>query len=102
MSTENLDRLRAATLDHIDRAERGKRAAIAVAAVLEAAFLVTFVLLADLSDRLHVLLLLSTVAIYGLMAFALIALGAHVSRCAERVLRALEATRPPGRPGGAP
>jgi hypothetical protein len=93
MSSEDLDRVRGATLDHIDRSERAKRAIITVAAVLEASFLITFVLLADFTDRLHLLLLLSTVAVYGLLALGLMALGAHVSRCAERVLRAIEVTR---------
>ncbi|MFN0244648.1 MAG: hypothetical protein ACKVWV_17315 [Planctomycetota bacterium] len=38
-------------------------------------------MLADFSERTHVLILLGTVGTYGIVAP-----GAHVSRCAERVL----------------
>lgn len=96
MSSQDLDRMRGATLDHIERSDRAKIAAIAVAAVGEAAFLVGFLWLADLTNRLHLLLFISTVAIYGLLALGLIALGAHVSRCAERVLRGMELLRQRG------
>jgi hypothetical protein len=47
-------------------------------------------LLADFSNRLHVLLLLSTVAVYSILALDRVALGAHVSGCTERILKAIE------------
>jgi hypothetical protein len=101
MSSHDLDRIRGAALDQIERSDRVKKLVIFLAAVLEAAFLLGFLLLADLTNRLHLLLLMSTVAVYGLLTAGLFALGAHVSRCAERVLRALELTRarPPEAPG---
>jgi hypothetical protein len=103
MSGSNLDRVRGAALDRIERSERNIKVAIGAAAVLEAGFLFTFVFLADLSNRLHVLLLLATFAIYSILAFGLIALGAHVNRCTERVLKAIEwsqAAEPRGRAAG--
>ncbi len=90
MTDGNLDRVRGKVLDRIARGERNYRLAFWSAVALEAAFLLAFLLLADLKNRLHVLVLLSTVAVYSLIALALLALGAHVSRCTERVLKAVE------------
>ena len=90
MSASDLDRVRGAALDRIEKGERNLKALLGVAAVLEAAFLVGFFLLADFSNRLHLLLLISAVAVYGILAVGLFALGAHVSRCTGRVLRAIE------------
>jgi hypothetical protein len=84
------DRARASALDRIDRAERRYRIAFYGAAAIEAAFLAAFLLLADLRDRTHVLIFLGAVGAYSIVVLGLFALGAHVSRCAERVLRALE------------
>ena len=86
-----LDRARESALDRIDRAERRFRTMFYLAAVFEALFLGTFLLLADLHERTHVLILLGAVGVYTLVALGLFALGAHVSRCAERVLRAIDA-----------
>ncbi len=93
MTTSDVDRARRAALDRIDRAERGYKLAFVVAAFMEAGFLAAFVLLANLGDRLHVLLLLMFVGTYGLVAAGLIVLGAHVNRCTERVLQALDEAR---------
>lgn len=94
MSDSNLDRIRGEVLDRIERSEKNYRAAFYVGAAVESAFLLAFFFLADFSNRLHVLLLLSTVAAYSILAVGLIALGAHVSRCTERVLRAIELRYP--------
>ena len=93
MTTSDIDRVRRAALDRIDRAERGYKLAFVVAALAEAGFLGAFVMLADLHDRLHLLLLLMFVGTYTLVAVGLLVLGAHVNRCAERVLRALDEPR---------
>lgn len=85
-----LDRARTSALDRIDRAERRFRLAFYGAAAFEALFTATFLLVADLSERTHLLILLGTVGAYGIVVLGLVALGAHVSRCAERVLRALD------------
>lgn len=86
----NLDEVRAAALARIDRSERNFKLAFLAAAVVEFAFLVGFVLLADLSNRLHVLLLISTVSCYTIVAVGLFALGAHINRGLARVLKAIE------------
>ncbi|HEV8629299.1 MAG TPA: hypothetical protein VGV61_03210 [Thermoanaerobaculia bacterium] len=83
------DRVRLAALDRIDRAERHFKLAFFGAACIEIAFLGGFLLLADLHNRMHLLLLLATVATYTIVAAGLFALGAHVSRNTQRVLRAI-------------
>src|SRR5262245_20689164 len=90
MSSSNLDRIRGAALDRIERAARAYVWAFSLAAVVEGGFLLAFLFLADFSNRLHVLLLLTTVATYTLVGLGLVALGAHVNRCTDRVLQAIE------------
>ena len=72
------------------RSERNFKLAFLGAAIVETAFTVSFVLLADLSDRLHVLLLVSTVSCYSIVVLGLVALGAHINRGIARVLKAVE------------
>jgi hypothetical protein len=91
MTTDtNTSRARLSALERIDRGERAYKLCFLVAAVVEAFFLGGFVLLADFSDRLHLLLLLSSVATYTIVGAGLLALGAHVNRCTWRVLKAIE------------
>ena len=86
----NLDTVRAAALARIDRSERNFKLAFFGAAVVETAFVVSFVLLADMSNRLHVLLLVSTVSCYSIVVLGLVALGAHINRGIARILKAVE------------
>src|SRR5687768_11683567 len=86
----NVNGVRMTALDRIERSERHSKMAVAAAFVVEASFLVGFFLLADLSNRTHVLLLLTTVAVYTILALGLLVLGSHVSRNTLRVLHALE------------
>ena len=81
------------TLRRIETTERRSRAAFIGAFVLEAAFLGTFLLLADLRDRTHVLLLLTAASLLTLGALWSIALVGVVNRHTLRVLRAVESTR---------
>lgn len=87
----------AETLRRIDTTERRSRAAFVGAFVLEGAFLATFLLLADLRDRTHVLLLLTAAAMLTLGALWGVALVGVVNRHTLRVLRAVELLR--GAPG---
>ena len=89
---QNLDTVRAAALARIDRSDRNFKIAFFAAAVIESAFIVSFLLLADFSNRMHMLLLISTVSCYSIVGFGLIALGAHMNRGIARVLKALELT----------
>src|SRR2546422_6932266 len=91
MSNEvNLDRVRSAALNRIERSERNFKLAIYSAVAWEAIFLIAFILGMERHNRLHMLLLISTVGIYTVVLLGLVALGAHVSRCTQRVLKAVE------------
>ena len=85
-----LDEVRAAALARIDRSERNFKLAFFGAFVVERLFIVTFFLLADLSNRVHMLLLISTVSCYTIVVLGLVALGAYVNRGIARLLKAIE------------
>lgn len=88
--TGPIEEARRGALDRVDRAERDYKLVFLAAAVVESAFLVGYLLLADFSNRLHVLLLIAAVAIYSIVALGLVALGAHVKRCTLRILKAID------------
>jgi hypothetical protein len=87
---DRLDSARARALERADRAERQYKLAFVAAAIVELVFLIVLLLVADLSNRTHVLILAATVMSYSMVAVGLIALGAHVNRVALRILKALE------------
>ena len=91
--TNKIDEIRTNTLNLIERNERNYKFAFVGAAAIEALFFAAFLLLADFSNRVHVLMLIMTVAIYTILAFGLIALGLHVNRNTLRVLNALETVK---------
>lgn len=80
----------AETLRRINANERHYRLALAGAIILEALFLGAFLLLADLRDRTHVLLLLSFAALLSVGALAVAAFAAAVNRHTLRVLQGVE------------
>ncbi|HEV8137142.1 MAG TPA: hypothetical protein VGP85_20875 [Pyrinomonadaceae bacterium] len=88
-----LDEVRAAALIRINRSERNFKLAFFAAGLVEVLFVVSFLLLADLSNRVHLLLLISTVSCYSIVVLGLFALGAHINRSALRVLTAIETLR---------
>ena len=90
---KNIDEVRKAALARIDRTERNFKLAFFGAAIVEMAFILTFLLLADLSNRLHVLLLISTVSCYSIVILGLVALGTHINRGIARLLQAVELLR---------
>jgi len=85
-----LDEVRAAALTRINRSERNFKLAFCAAAFVEVLFVVSFLWLADLSNRVHLLLLISTVSCYSIVVLGLFALVAHINRSALRVLTAIE------------
>lgn len=86
----NIDEVRAAALARIDRSERNFKLAFFGAGAVEVAFVASFILLADLSNRLHLLILISTVSCYSIVVLGLFALGAHINRGTARLLKAIE------------
>jgi hypothetical protein len=86
----NLDEVRGKVLAGIERSERNFKLVFMIAAVWEAIFLLAFILAADFSNRLHLLLLIATVGSYSIVVIGLIALGAHINRGVLRILKAIE------------
>jgi hypothetical protein len=86
----NLDEVRGKALASIERSERNYRLVFMIAAVWEVLFLLAFILAADFSNRLHLLLLIATVGSYSMIVIGLVALGAHVNRVVLRILKAIE------------
>lgn len=89
----NLDDVRGKVLAGIERSERNYKLAFMIAAVWEALFLLAFILAADFSNRLHLLLLIATVGSYSIVVIGLVALGAHINRGVLRILKAIELLR---------
>ena len=87
---KNLDNIRETTLKRIEQTERNYKLMFVGAAAIEAVFLAAFLLLADFSNRLHLLLLISSMTVYTILGFGLIALGLHVNRNALRIINAIE------------
>jgi len=90
MATSDLNQLRSGALARIERTERNYKLAFWGALAIETLFVIGFLYLADLHDRLHLLILISAVATYSIIGLGLFALGAHVSRHALLVLKAIE------------
>ena len=86
----NLDNIRETTLKRIEQTERNYKLMFVGAAVIEAIFLAAFLLLSDFSNRLHLLMLISSITIYTILGFGLVALGLHVNRNALRIIQAIE------------
>jgi hypothetical protein len=85
-----LDEIRAAALVRINRSERNFKLFLLAAFIVESMFLLCFVLLADMSNRMHILLLIATVSSYTIVVIGLFALGSHINRSVLRVLQAIE------------
>ena len=91
MSEErNIDGIRGATLDRIEKSERNYKLVFTGAAVVEALFIGSFLVLADFSNRTHLLLLIAAIAIYTILALGLVALGSYINRNTLRILKAIE------------
>jgi hypothetical protein len=89
----NLDEVRSNALAQIKRSERNFKLAFLAAALVEVSFLVAFLLAADLSNRTHLLLLITTVSSYSIVLFGLVALGEHLNRGVLRILKAVEMSK---------
>ena len=79
----------------IERAEKYYRLAIAAAFFTEAVLLGGMLLLVDLHNRTQALLLCGFVGSYTIVVLSVAALGTHVTKIGQRILRAIEAASPP-------
>lgn len=88
--TKNLDNVRKAALDTVERNQKIYIVFILFGAVIESFLLMGFIFLADFSNRLHLLLLIATVASYSIIIMGLFALGFYLKSNILRVLKAIE------------
>ncbi len=88
--SEKINEIRSNTLNQIERNERNYKLSFVGAAFVEMLFIVAFLLLADFSNRIHILLFIASFSVYTILIFGLIALGLHVNRNTLRVLNAIE------------
>lgn len=86
------DSARLNALAQIERTEKGYKMAFFGAVLVEAALLTALLLLANLRDRMQVLLLVGFVGSYSIIVLAIVALGTHVSRVGLRIIRAFESS----------
>ena len=93
MQTQMKSEAVAETLQRIESTERRSRAAFVGAFVLEGLFLAGFLVLADLGDRTHLLLLVSASSMLTLGALWGVALAGIVNRHTLRVMQAVELLR---------
>jgi Na+/proline symporter len=90
MAEKNLNHIRGAALDRIEKSERQFKWALVVAALFEGLFLVTLLLAMERGNRTHLLLVIATIGSYTVIVLGLIVLGTYVNRCTARVLKAIE------------
>lgn len=88
-ANSNLDKIRGTVLDKIERSEKNYKFAFFAALMLEAMFLLSFILLMDVSNRLHLLVLIASIGIYSIIGLGLVALGVHVTRNTQMILKAI-------------
>jgi hypothetical protein len=93
MTEKNLDQVRRAALDRIEKSERHFKGALVAAAIVEGLFLVTFLLAMERGNRTHLLLLVGTVGSYTVIVLGLIVLGTYVNQSTARILKAIELMR---------
>ena len=85
-----LNEIRSKALNEVDRAQRNVKAAIIGGALFEGLFLLALLMVADLKDPLHRVILFATGLVYMPLVMGLLALGAYVNRCTLRVLVRLD------------
>lgn len=90
VETGNLERTRAAALAHIEKSEKRFKLGLLGACILELIFLVSFMLLMEHGNKLHLLLFFATVGSYTLIVVGLVVLGMYINTNTQRVLKAIE------------
>ena len=88
--SEKINEIRVGALGRIERSERHYKFAFIGAAFVEMLFIAAFLLLADFSNRVHLLLFIASFSVYTILIFGLIALGLYVNQNTLRVLNAIE------------
>lgn len=90
MTDTHLDRIRQDTLENISRSERWFKWLVVLAAIVESAGLIAYLVVMDLGDRLHWLILIAAGLVYLTTGFWTWALAAHATSRSWRLLKAID------------
>lgn len=88
---QDFDAIRTNALAQMERAERYFKLALFGAVFFEGTLTLAFLMVANLRDKNHLLLLIGIGIIYMPIVLGLMALGAFVNRCTLRILARLDA-----------
>lgn len=89
-----VDDVREGALRRMERHAATVRITVLAAAGVESLLLVLSLWLIDWTNRTHVLVFITSVLGYTIVALGLFALGAHVSRASSRIVAVLETMTP--------
>jgi hypothetical protein len=87
----DLDKIRAAALERMDRAELNFKLGKLFLITFEAALLACVLLTMDYRDRLHWLLLYTALLVYGIWLGGILTLGSYIKYSTQGILKAIEA-----------
>ena len=85
----NLDEIRKNALAKVEKSERNYKLAFYGVAIVEAIFLLLMVWVTDFKDRLHLIIFISSLAIYTIIGLGLVTLGAYQNRHTQILLKAI-------------
>ena len=86
----DLDKIRAAALERMDRAELNFKLGKLFLITFEAALLACVLLTMDYRDRLHWLLLYTALLVYGIWLGGILTLGSYIKYSTQGILKAIE------------
>ncbi|MCX6169559.1 MAG: hypothetical protein NTX65_09470 [Ignavibacteriales bacterium] len=89
-SEVDIDAIRKKALEQIEKREKNLKLGIIGIALYEFTLLLLFIFFANWSDKLHQLLFISTLLIYGTLGLGIVALGSFLNINTARVLKAIE------------
>ncbi len=99
MSETDLNGIRRAALDRMDQSRRHAKGLLIAAAIVEGLMAVAVLYVTDFSDRTQLLILLCACLVYAPLALGMFALRAFIDQSVERIVKAIEVTRPAGTGG---
>jgi len=90
MENQQIDKVRKATLDQIDVADKRVKKLILVMGLVEGSMLIAYLVVMDFHDKLHWLLLIAAFLIYGTISAGLLTAAAYTKANTQRILKAIE------------
>jgi hypothetical protein len=89
----DLDKLRAAALERVERAELSYKLGRLFLITFEAALFACILLTMDYRNRLHWLLLYTAMLVYGIWLGGILTLGSYIRYSTQGILKAIDALR---------